>query len=451
MPEFVMPSLGADMDAGTVLEWRIGVGDEVRKGDVVAVVETDKSDLEVESFVAGTVAELLVPIGVRVAVGTPLARLTSAAAPSVPPPSVPPPSAFRAQEDHPQRRSDAQNAGAGDQDAEAGSDARLTSPMVRHLADELHVDVTRLQGTGSGGRIARRDVEQAALRATPTPATRERVTPRARRLARAHGVETAALASTGRIVTGDDVLAMVGTATPPGPPPAAPPAPPRPADGGDRMRRAIAATMTRAWTEIPHYHAAMRIDVATTLTRLSARNEGVPPTRRVLASAVFLRAAAQALRAVPELCGWWRDGAFVPGDGIHVATVVALRRGGLLAPVVRDAADKDLDTVMADLRDLVTRARNGRLRASEVDGATFTVTDLGEMGADSLSPVIHPPQVAILGLGAVRPEAWATADGLLGVRPVLHATLAGDHRATDGRIGSRYLLALSDRLQEVDW
>jgi len=217
------------------------------------------------------------------------------------------------------------------------------------------------------------------------------------------------------------------------------------------MRRAIAATMARAWTEVPHYHAAMRIDVGATIAHLAVRNEGVPPARRVLAAAVFLRAAALALRAVPELCGWWRNGAFVPGDGIHVATVVALRRGGLLAPVVRDAADKDLDAIMADLRDLVTRARNGRLRASEVDGATFTVTDLGETGADSLSPIIHPPQVAILGLGAVRPEPWATADGLLGVRPVLHATLAGDHRATDGRIGSRYLLALSDRLQEVDW
>jgi pyruvate dehydrogenase E2 component (dihydrolipoamide acetyltransferase) len=119
----------------------------------------------------------------------------------------------------------------------------------------------------------------------------------------------------------------------------------------------------------------------------------------------------------------------------------------LLAPVIHDADGKDLDVIMEELRDLVTRARRGRLRGSEVAGATLTVTDLGEHSVDSVTPIIHPPQVAIVGLGAIRDVAWAV-DGLLGVHPVVHATLAGDHRVSDGRVGAQMLTSLDRLLQE---
>ncbi len=441
-----MPSLGADMDAGSIVEWHIGVGDVVHRGDIVAVVETDKSDLDVEAFAAGVVAEILVEPGRRVPVGTPLVHLTTTDGASVPAPAEPPPPVPAAPPPPPA--------------APVGTTA-VTSPVLRHLADRLQIELGTVTGSGPGGRIRRQDLERAA-----TAARRPRISPRARRLARIHGIDAGVLAGEGRTVTGDDVLGALGSAPSAPAAPAAPAVPAVPAAPAVpavpavpaasaarhdpvRLRRAIAALMTRSWTEIPHYRVGLRIDVHDALARLEARNADLPAARRVLPAARFVHAAARALADVPDLSGWWRDDRFVPGDGIHVGVVVALRGGGLLAPVVHDADAKDLDTVMAELRDLVTRARTGRLRASEVDGATFTVTDLGDTGADSLTPIIHPPQVAILGLGTVHPEVVAV-DGLVGVRSVVHATVCGDHRATDGRLASRYLLALSRHLQEPE-
>ncbi len=218
------------------------------------------------------------------------------------------------------------------------------------------------------------------------------------------------------------------------------------------MRQAIARLMERSWQEIPHYHVAKRIDLHRSLETLTVANSSRPAAQRVLPAALLLHAAARAAAAVPEVNGFWQDGTFVPGEGVHLGVVIALRpsarrAGGLVAPVIRDASNKDLLQIMSELRDLVTRARAGRLRASEVGGATFTVTELGEGGVDSVTPIIHPPQVAILGLGAVHDEPWAEA-GMLAVRPVVHATLSGDHRAVDGRIGSAYLSTLSAVLQE---
>ena len=213
------------------------------------------------------------------------------------------------------------------------------------------------------------------------------------------------------------------------------------------MRRAIARLMTTSWQTIPHYQVATRIDLHLMIEALEQRNSAHTAAERILPAAALVRAAAQAAASVPGVNGFWIDDAFVPGEGVHIGVVVALRRGGLLAPVVRDADRKDLVTIMAEMRDLVTRARTGRLKASEVGGATFTITELGEGGVDSVAPIIHPPQVAILGFGAVHDEAWAE-DGMIAVRAVVHATLAGDHRAIDGRIGSAYLTTLTKYLQE---
>lgn len=215
----------------------------------------------------------------------------------------------------------------------------------------------------------------------------------------------------------------------------------------DTMRRTIGRVMKRAWQEIPHYQVASRIDLHQCLDFLTALNAQRSAASRILPAAVLARAAARAAAAVPGVNGHWVNDSFVPGDGVHLAVVVALRTGGLLAPVIRDAGSKSVDTMMAEMRDLVTRARTGHLRASEVTGATFTITELGEGGVDTVVPIIHPPQVAILGLGAIHDEAWAE-NGMLAVRPIVHATLAGDHRAIDGRLGSLYLTAFAHCLQE---
>ena len=431
---FRMPSLGADMDSGTIIEWLVGPGAEVRRGDVVALVQTDKSDLDVEVFHDGTIAEILVPAGVKVPVGTVLAMLaapgaavesgpTAETAPVVEtgppplPPETPEPRVLTLPSPEPL--------------------AHIASPVLRHLAETLHVDTGHLHGSGTGGRITRDDIEHAGQR--------RRVTPRARRLAREQGVDLTTF-PTGGAITGDSVLDR----QPSGPPTAAsqpaPSASPRGPDP-EAMRRAIARLMTTSWQTIPHYQVATRIDLHLMLDALEQRNAGHTATERILPAAALVRAAARAAASVTGVNGFWIDDAFVPGDGVHIGVVVALRRGGLLAPVVRDADRKDLVTIMAEMRDLVTRARTGRLKASEVGGATFTITELGEGGVDSVAPIIHPPQVAILGFGAVHDEAWAE-DGMIAVRAVVHATLAGDHRAIDGRIGSAYLTTLTKYLQE---
>jgi pyruvate dehydrogenase E2 component (dihydrolipoamide acetyltransferase) len=163
----------------------------------------------------------------------------------------------------------------------------------------------------------------------------------------------------------------------------------------------------------------------------------------------MLKAVAAAAVAVPELNGEWIDGAFRPGDGVHLGVAVSMRDGGLLTPTIRDADRKSLTDVMADLRDIVNRARAGRLRAQEMGGATMTVTNLGERGVDTVFGVIVPPQVALVGLGAIHDEPWAEG-GLLGVRPVVHASLAADHRATDGLTGGRFLEAMAHALEKPE-
>jgi pyruvate dehydrogenase E2 component (dihydrolipoamide acetyltransferase) len=446
---FAMPSLGADMDAGTIVEWRITPGADVHRGDVVAVVQTDKSDLDIEVFVDGTVHELIVQPGVKVPVGTVLAMIEprvvtklgrAESAPSLPSPPLAalspvalPPAALP-----PAAQTPSPPVGPP-QPTPALAIPELHSPVLRHLAEQLQVDTSHLHGSGPGGRVTRDDIEHAA----PRLSRREirRVTPRARRLARVRGVDLRTVASVGTI-TGDVVLRATGSVD----------AGPAPAvvlksqpDTGDAMRRAIARQMVKAWQEIPHFHVATRIDVGDAMNDLQRRNEGRVVAARILPAAVLVQAAARAAGDVSGVNGWWRDGAFEPATGVHVGIVVALRTGGLLAPVIHDANLKDLSSVMDDLRDLVTRARSGRLRASEVQGATFTITLLGEGEVETVTPIIHPPQVAILGLGAVINQPWVVG-GSIEARPVVHATLAADHRAVDGRIGSQYLTALQHYL-----
>jgi pyruvate dehydrogenase E2 component (dihydrolipoamide acetyltransferase) len=213
------------------------------------------------------------------------------------------------------------------------------------------------------------------------------------------------------------------------------------------MRRAIAAAMARSNREIPHYHVASTIDLGASLAWLRAINEGRPPADRILPAALLLRATARAAHEVPALNGFWRgDDGFEPAGAVHLGVAVSLRGGGLIAPAIHDAGRLSLDEVRAALRDVVARARSGRLRSSELADPTITVTNLGDQGADEVHGVIHPPQVALVGFGRIAERPWA-GDGVLGVRPTVRATLAADHRASDGLVGARFLTALDRLLQ----
>jgi pyruvate dehydrogenase E2 component (dihydrolipoamide acetyltransferase) len=389
MADFVMPALGADMNAGTLLQWLKRPGDAVSKGDIVAVVHTDKADVEVEVFTSGVLEELLVEPGTEVPVGTVLAHIREDGAPAA---AVAAPAPARAPEP-------------------AGEKPHLLiSPSARHLAEELGVDPATIEGSGPGGRIQRKDVEAAA--AAPPPAEPVQV--------------------------------------PSAPPPAAPAAPPRAAeDRNAAMRRAIAASMTRSKREIPHFYLGQTIDMSNAIAWLSQENLHRPVTERLLHGVLFLKAVALALREVPELNAVWQGDELVTREDVNVGVAIALRGGGLVAPAIHRTDELSLDELMHAFRDLVSRARSWSLRSSEMSDPTITVTSLGERGVESVFGVIFPPQVAIVGFGMLVERPWISEGQLLPC-PVVNASLSADHRVTDGHRASAFLAAIDRLLQEPD-
>jgi pyruvate dehydrogenase E2 component (dihydrolipoamide acetyltransferase) len=395
MSEFRMPSLGADMQFGTVVDWRIKPGDTVKRGDVVALVETEKGVIEVEIFEAGVVESLVVQPGQKVPVGTTLAILSGdgkkAEAATIKPEAI---SSAPAKAEHPP----ASIAIAAVEVEEKAARPKV-SPLARKRAQDLGVDLAGIAGTRADGSITAADVERVAEKVKP-------------------GVPAAAPA--------------IGAA--------------KGLDLG-AMRRVIAAAMARSKREIPHYYLSTTIDMRESLDWLAQANAARPVTKRLLYSALLIRAVALALRATPELNGFWIDNGFKPGEGFHLGVAISLRQGGLVNPAIHDVDKKSLDEVMESMLDLVNRARTGHLRSSELSDGTITVTNLGEQGVESVFGVIYPPQVALVGFGKIieRPVA---ANGMVGVRPIIEATLAADHRVSDGHRGGRFLIAVDRLLQE---
>jgi pyruvate dehydrogenase E2 component (dihydrolipoamide acetyltransferase) len=275
-------------------------------------------------------------------------------------------------------------------------------------------------------------------------AGRQRVTPAARRHAAEHGVDLRTVGGSGPdgAVVLADVEAAAARAVAPAPPAVAA----TPASRAAEMRKVIAAAMARSKREIPHYYLAEDIPFERAAAWLAARNAGHGPADRLLPAALLLKAVALALVENPGFNGFWRDGSFVPGAGIHLGVAISLREGGLVAPALHDVASKDVATLTRELLDLVKRTRAGALRSSELADATLTVTNLGDQGVDRVFGVIYPPQVALVGFGRVADRPWADAGAVRAV-PVVSASLAADHRASDGHRGARLLAAVAERLQ----
>jgi len=212
------------------------------------------------------------------------------------------------------------------------------------------------------------------------------------------------------------------------------------------MRQAIAAAVSRSNREIPHYYLETEIDLSRPLQWLAAENQKRSIQERVLPVALLLKAVAKALRDVPELNGYWlEDGLQVKAE-IHIGFAVALRQGGLISPALHQVDKLSIGELMQAMADLIERTRVGRLRGSEVTDATVSVTNLGDRGVKTVYGVIYPPQVALVGFGRIAERPWAEG-GMLGVRPCVTATLAADHRATDGHQGALFLEALNRHLQ----
>lgn len=448
MGDFTMPSLGAGMTVGRVVEWLVEPGDSVRRGDLIAVVETDKADIEVEVWEDGTVAELLVEEGTKVPVGTPLARLVGADEPAATGDVDAPPDTDADAEPVPAA---APNREPVRVEAAAAPGPRtrrpnVRGPLARHRAEELHVDLARVRGSGPGGVILRHDVEDAA----GTSTRRRRVTPYARQLARDAGLDPQQLTGSGPAgaVLGRDVE-QAGTTTPSRAAAAAAPAAVRGAGAPDPMRAAIARAMSQSNREIPHYYLGTTVDVTDSLAWLTQYNADRPPAERVLLAAVQLRAVALALREHPELNGHWIDDRFVPASSVDLCVAVALRGGGLLTPAIPAADTLGLDELMARLRDLVRRTRSGGLRGREMAGGSATVTNLGDLGVDTVYGVISPPQIVLVGFGRPVQRPWVV-DGEVVARDLVTVTLAADHRQSDGLSGSRFLATVTDHLEHPE-
>jgi pyruvate dehydrogenase E2 component (dihydrolipoamide acetyltransferase) len=221
------------------------------------------------------------------------------------------------------------------------------------------------------------------------------------------------------------------------------------AERAAQMRKVIGAAMARSKREIPHYYLADDVPLIAAMAWLAERNAGRPLTERLLLAPLLLAAVAAALRRYPDFNGFYRDGAFVPGEAIHIGVAISLRAGGLVTPALMDVDRKGIDQINRELLDLIARTRAGSLKATEISAATITVTSLGDQGVGSVFGVIYPPQVAIVGFGRPAERPWAVGGGLR-VAPVVTATLAADHRASDGHRGGLFLAALRELLQNPD-
>lgn len=355
--EFHMPSLGADMEAATLVKWSVVPGTRVRRGETVALVETDKGIIDIESFEDGVVERLIVEPGTRVPVGATLA-LFEGDAPTQAAPAPPRPA------------------------------ARI-SPAARKRASELNLDPAALHGTGPQGAVTLEDVEQAAKTQKPTPAPA--VAPR------------------------------------------------------DAMRHAIAASMSRSKREIPHYYLQLAMDCSTPLKWLEEFNNARAVPERLLTAVLLIKAVAKAAAANEGFSGYYGPQGFEPKNPVHVGVAIAVRGGGLVAPALLEVDRKPLTALMPELTELVNRARAGHLRSGEVAAPTLTVTNLGDEGVDTMFPIIHPPQVAMVAFGSVLERAWAV-EGRVEARPVINIALAADHRVTDGRQGAQFLMRIQAAL-----
>ena len=410
MGEFRMPSLGADMETGKLVEWLVVPGQRVRRGDIVAMVETQKGLFEVEIFADGVMGELLVQPGQTVPVGTLLATIDNGAA-GAGEDATAVPTGTGAEQKPP-----AAAPVAAESEPEPAAGHRIaSSPSARQLARELGIDLATVTGTGPHGAIGRGDVEAAARAA-------------------------------GRLPAPDEPVAPVSAPSPPAEPAPAPAsAQPAASAAAAAMRKAIAAAVSRSNREIPHYYLETEIDLSKPLQWLEEENRKRSMRERILPVALLVKATALALREVPELNGFWQNDQLEVRQDIHIGFAVALRQGGLIAPAVHHVDQLGVGEVMQRLADLIERTRGGHLRSSELTDATMSVTSLGDRGVRTVYGVIYPPQVALVGFGRISERPWAE-NGLLGVRRCVTATLAADHRATDGHQGALFLEALTRHL-----
>jgi len=434
----VMPKLGFDMREGVLNNWLKQVGDTVNKGDVVAEIESDKATLELESQVGGTLLQLLhgpgdvVPVGANMAIvgeqgedvsglagDAPQAAAATAAAvgaaAETPAQAVAAPAAQPKADEAAAAQPAPTSAPARAADSTLPGGVRAT-PVARRLAEERRVDLLQVQGSGPEGRIRKADVEAflAAPEAEsypPAPTTQPVAT------------SPAAPAKT-TVAAGPDTEEIPTT----------------------RLRQAIGRRMVESKTTVPHFYITTEIDMAPALALRKQINESLPDEQKVTVNDLIVKAAALALRDFPNLNAAFAGDKIIRHKRINIGSAVAVE-GGLLTVVQKDTDTSTLSKVAADNKVMIARAREGKVKPDDVEGGTFTVSNLGGFEVDHFIAIINPPDAAILAIGSAR-EVPVVVNGQLAVGTRMKATISADHRVTDGAEAARFMQRLKALLEQ---
>lgn len=430
MPEVIMPKMGDAMEEGTLLQWLKQDGDTVKSGDLIAEIETDKSNVEIEAEDAG-VLHIKAEPGAVLPVGTVIALIGEDAAVAAPKAAAAPVKAAASV-----GQADRANESAAEYDAPVGQPAQAAapapsasrggngtrlkaSPLARSVAKQRGLDIAQITGTGPLGRVIEADV-----------------------LAFAESKPAAVLSTAVR----SDLPPAQATAAAPQKRASNTPAPLTTPTELSAMRKVIARRMVESKTTIPHFYLTAEVDMAAAMALREQLNTYDETLTKITLNDMVVKATAKALVKFPAANALFRDDKIYPGAGVHVGIAVALD-DGLIVPVVRDADALPLRKLAETSKALVKKARDKKLAPSEYSGGTFTVSNLGPFDMENFIAIIDPSQGAILAVASIIKKAVVLADDTIAVRPRMNVTFSGDHRVMDGATGAKFLQELKRLLQ----
>jgi pyruvate dehydrogenase E2 component (dihydrolipoamide acetyltransferase) len=431
----LMPALSPTMTEGTLTRWLKKEGEQIKAGDVIAEIETDKATMEVEAVDEGVLGRILVGDGTEnVKVNAPIAVLVedgeavpseaaSAPAPAAPKAAAPTAAAPKAATPAPAAPKQAPAAPNPVVNGHAGSGERIfVSPLARRMATQAGIDLSALKGSGPNGRIVRADIEAAQQGGVPAPAPAAAPAPVAASAAPAARAPTPAITAPHKMVP------------------------------HSTMRKVIAKRLSESTATIPHFYVSMDIEIDAMIALLGQLNAKSPPKEApgsylITINDMVIKAAAATLRKVPAVNASWTDDGMAFYDDVDISVAVSIPEG-LITPIIRQADAKGLATISREMKDLAGRARSGKLKPEEFQGGGFSISNMGMFGVSAFTAIINPPQAAILAVAAGKKRPIVNKDGELAVATVMTCTLSVDHRVADGALGANWMRAFKQVVED---
>jgi pyruvate dehydrogenase E2 component (dihydrolipoamide acetyltransferase) len=402
------------MQEGTIARWLKQPGDQLQKGDIIAEVETDKATMDVEVYDSGVLEQILVKEGETVPIGQVIALIGSGSGSASPTPtqSAPqkPAPAPAPQQQNNTPQATPQPVQNGTPQAPAGPNTKV-SPLARRMAEEHGIDLSRLQGTGPGGRIVRDDIEDYLEQRSQQPQI----------VAAQQPTVQAAPAPD----SGDEIVALT------------------------QMQKTVARRLSESKQNVPHFYVSNEVDMTNALVMRQKLNASAsePNSIKISVNDLIIKACALALERFPEVNSSLQDGQFVRHKAINIGVAIDVPNG-LVVPVLHNANIKGLRTIARESRALIERARNNRLTPNDFQGGTFSISNLGMMDVTDFIPIVNPPDAAILAVASVR-QVYVPVDGQPLLRDIVKLTVSADHRIIYGATVARFLAEVKRLLQDV--